>query len=163
MVTVDNLLFALTFTAALGCGLIAGLFFAFSVSVMRALARLPAAQGMAAMQAINVVIINPIFLVVFLGTAAVCVFLIIAALLGWQQTLGTVYLLTGSVLYLVGSLLVTMGFNVPMNESLASVTPTDPDSASLWAGYLTRWTAWNHIRTVAALVAAASLTLALCF
>jgi uncharacterized membrane protein len=153
----------LTFTAALGCGLIAGLFFAFSVSVMRALARLPAAQGMAAMQAINVVIINPIFLVVFLGTAAVCVFLIIAALLGWQQTLGTVYLLTGSVLYLVGSLLVTMVFNVPMNESLAAAAPTAPDSASLWAGYLTRWTAWNHIRTVAALVAAASLTLALCF
>ena len=46
----DNLLFVLTLSSALGCGLIAGVFFAFSAFVMRALARLEPAQGMAAMQ-----------------------------------------------------------------------------------------------------------------
>ena len=73
MATVDRLLFALTLVAALGCGLMAGLFFAFSVSVMKALARLPSAEGIAAMQSINVAIINPVFLAAFFGTAAACV------------------------------------------------------------------------------------------
>jgi uncharacterized membrane protein len=55
---VDRLLFALTLFSALGCGLIGGVFFAFPSFVMNALARLPAAQGIAAMQSINVVVIN---------------------------------------------------------------------------------------------------------
>ncbi len=50
---IDNLLFALTFVSALGCGLMAGVFFAFSAFVMHALARLPPAQGIAAMQSIG--------------------------------------------------------------------------------------------------------------
>jgi uncharacterized membrane protein len=57
---IDHLLFALTLVAALGCGLMAGVFFAFSAFVMKALARLPLAQGIAAMQSINVAVINPI-------------------------------------------------------------------------------------------------------
>jgi uncharacterized membrane protein len=61
--------FVFTLVAALGCGLMAGLFFAFSVAVMKVLARLPSAEVIAAMQAINVAIINPVFLTVFFGTA----------------------------------------------------------------------------------------------
>jgi uncharacterized membrane protein len=45
----DGFLFALTLFAALGCGVVAGVFFAFSAFVMRALASLPALQGIAAM------------------------------------------------------------------------------------------------------------------
>lgn len=48
--------------------------------------------------------------------------------------------LVGSVLYLVGSLLVTIMFNVPRNEALASVAPTDPRGARLWAAYVATWT-----------------------
>jgi hypothetical protein len=59
----------LIFSAVIGAGLNAGLFFIFSVCIMGALARLPAEQGIAAMQAINVVILNPLFLLVFMGTA----------------------------------------------------------------------------------------------
>ena len=127
----DRLRFALTLFAALGCGLIAGVFFAFSTSVMKALARLPSAEGIAAMQFINVVILNPVFLGAFVGTAAACAFL------------------------------VTMVCNVPRNDALAAIAPTDPDSARLWADYVATWTAWNHLRAAAALAAAASLTLAL--
>ena len=54
MAIVDGFLFTLTFVTALGCGLIAGLFFAFSVAVMKALACLPSAGGIAAMQSINI-------------------------------------------------------------------------------------------------------------
>ncbi|MCZ6794067.1 MAG: DUF1772 domain-containing protein [Planctomycetota bacterium] len=162
MASFDNLLFALTLLASLGCGLIAGLFFAFSVAVMRALARLPSAEGIAAMQSINVAIINPIFLAVFFGTAAACALVIIASLLRWCE-LGVVYLVLGSVLYLIGSFLVTVVFNVPKNNALASISPANPDSASLWANYLARWTAWNHVRTVAALAAMAFLIIGLCY
>src|SRR6476646_7433171 len=90
--------------SALGCGLIAGVFFAFSTFVMSALARLPAAQGIAAMQAINITVINPWFMLAFLGTAATCVLLAIFSLLKWQQP-GSSYWLVGSLLYLVGTFL----------------------------------------------------------
>ena len=50
---IDGLLFVLSLFAAIGCAMMAGVF-AFSSFVMKALARLPAEQGVAAMQAINV-------------------------------------------------------------------------------------------------------------
>jgi len=87
----------LTLFAALGCGLMAGLFFAFSVSVMKALARLPPAEGIAAMQSINVAILNPLFGAAFFGTAAACVLVMISSLLWWHAP-GAVYLLVGSAL-----------------------------------------------------------------
>jgi uncharacterized membrane protein len=70
-------------------------------------------------------------------------------------------LLVGGILYLVGALLVTIMFNVPRNEALAAIAPTDPNSASHWARYVAGWTGWNHVRTAAALAAAASFSFAL--
>jgi uncharacterized membrane protein len=162
MAIVDGFLFTLTFVTALGCGLIGGLFFAFSVAVMQALARLPSAGGIAAMQSINSAILNPLFLAVFFGTAAGCALVMITALARWHSP-NSVYLLVGGALYLVGSLLVTVVCNVPKNNALASVAPADPDSAGLWAGYLASWTAWNHVRTVASLASLSSLILGLCY
>src|SRR4029077_7374945 len=103
----DQLLVALTLVAALGCGLVAGVFFAFSTFVMKALARLPSDAGIAAMQSINVVVLNPWFMTAFLGTAAACLLTVIAALLRWHAP-GAVYLFAGGALYLVGTLLVTI-------------------------------------------------------
>jgi uncharacterized membrane protein len=71
---IDRLLFKLTLSSALGCGLMAGFFFAFLICVMNALAHLPAAQGIAAMQSINIAVLNRWFFAVFFGTAAACVF-----------------------------------------------------------------------------------------
>jgi uncharacterized membrane protein len=160
MPTVDQLLFALTLLAALGCGLIGGVFFAFSAFVMKALARLPPSQGIAAMQSINIAVLNPSFLGAFLGTAVICVVALIFSLLRWHER-GAIYLLVGGTLYLVGTLLVTMVCNVPKNDVLASVAPADPGAASVWAGYIASWTAWNHVRTAASLAAAASFSIAL--
>jgi uncharacterized membrane protein len=156
----DVLLFVLTVCSALGCGLMAGTFFAFSSFAMKALGRLPPAQGIAAMQSINVAVIHPVFLGVFLGTAATCAALAVSSLFRWHHP-GAAFLLAGSLLYLAGTFLVTMVFNVPRNNALAAVDPSSAEGARVWASYLSRWTAWNHVRTLAALAAASALTLAL--
>jgi len=152
--------FALTFASALGCGLIAGVLFAFSAFVMKALANLPPAEGIAAMQSINVVIINPLFMVAFLGTALACVALAVSSLFRWNEP-GAVYLLAGSLLYLVGTVAVTGVFNVPWNDKLAAAEADSVDGAKLWHRYVAFWSAWNHVRTAAALAAAVLLTIAL--
>ncbi|PQV62786.1 putative membrane protein [Abditibacterium utsteinense] len=153
--------FPVTLCILLGCGLMAGLFFAFSVCVMKALGQLPPDKGITAMQSINVAILNPVFFTIFFGTAATCALTLVSSFLHWHAP-GARYLFTGSVFYLVGVLLVTVLFNVPMNETLASSNPASHDSAHLWATYLTIWTAWNHVRTIAALAAMALFALALC-
>lgn len=154
-----SLAFAVTITAALGCGLMAGLFFAFSVSVMAALAQRPPAEGMATMQAINVAILNPVFGTVFFGTLLLCVAGAALAVWRWQEP-GAAYLLIGSTLYIVGGVALTVLVNVPLNNALAVAMPASAESASLWADYLSRWTAWNHVRTAACLAALAALIFA---
>jgi len=157
---IENLFFTLTLLSALGCGLMAGVFFIFSNTVMSALARLQPPQGIAAMQSINRTILNPLFFVAFLGTAATSILLAISLLWRWQQP-GAVYLLAGCLLYLVGAILVTIVCNVPMNEALETVEPESVEAANLWTRYLTNWTAWNHVRTVASFLGAVSFILAL--
>ncbi len=160
MTTVQSSIFALELLAALGCGVIGGVFFGFSTFVMKALARLPTAEGIAAMQHINVVVLNAWFLGVFLGTAAASAVAIAVALLRWPMP-GAGYALLGGVLYLAGTLLVTMACNVPRNDALAALVPTAPDAVAAWSTYVATWTFWNHVRTAAAIAAAASFTLAL--
>ena len=159
---IDELIFILTFLSALGSGLMAGFLFAFSVCIMKALSRLPPAQGIRAMQMINVVVLNPVFLSVFVGTAAACVLLGVSSLLTWHQP-DALYRLIGSVLYLVGTMIVTIAFNIPRNEALATVAADSPDGAKRWQQFLREWTIWNHVRTVAALLAAGMFTIALVF
>lgn len=160
MTTVDHLLFALKFFTALGCGLVAGVFFAFSTFVMSALARLQPRESILAMQSINITALNPLFMLALFGTGATCLMLALFSLLKWHQP-GAVYLLVGSLLYLLGTVVVTSAFNVPLNEALALAKPDSPDSAALWTKYLTNWTLWNHVRTITALAAAAFITIAL--
>lgn len=158
--TLEPLLTTATFAAAIGSGLVAGVFFAFSTFVMKALGRLPAAQGMAAMQSINVVVLNPLFLGVFLGTAVACVGIAVGAVWRWDGARGA-WLLAGALLYLIGTFAVTVTCNVPLNDALAAVSPTDPEAPARWADYASRWTTWNHVRTAAAVAATGCLTAAL--
>jgi uncharacterized membrane protein len=160
IVMTNKFLFALTLLSALGCGLIGGVFFAFSTFVMRALAALPTPQGIAAMKSINIAVINPMFLGVFLGTAVGCVILVVSALLTWQHP-GAACVLVGSALYLLGTFLVTTIFNVPRNDALAGLNSASAESARFWAEYVAGWTLWNHVRTIAAIAAAILLVIAL--
>ena len=141
---------------AVGSALIAGVFFAFSTFVMTALSRLPVEQGVAAMQSVNKVILGSLFMPVFLGTAACCVMLVLAWLLHWGGV-DAIGILIGSALYLIGTFIVTMVCNVPLNNELASADRAGAAAAETWARYVRRWTLWNHVRTGAALAAAIAL------
>ncbi len=155
-----DVMFALKVFTVLGTGLVAGVFFAFSSFVMKALARLNPPEGIAAMQLINITVINPLFMTALFGTAVVCLFLVIFSLLKFHHP-ASIYLLVGSLLYIVGTVGVTIAFNVPLNDALAKVAPNSPEGGELWASYLTNWTFWNHVRTVAALVATIVFAIAL--
>jgi uncharacterized membrane protein len=150
----DRIATALTFIAALGSGLMAGLFFAFSNSVMAAFGRLPPANGIAAMNAINVTILNGVFFSVFMGTAIISAVLIVGWFFSWVPS-GGAFALAASIVYLTGIIGVTMVFNVPMNDALAAVQQDSTEGVALWQDYLQRWTMWNHVRTLAGIGAVA--------
>jgi uncharacterized membrane protein len=160
MPLLDPLPFLLTLVAARGCALVGGIFFAFSNFVMKALARIPPASGIAAIQSINIVVLNPLFLTLFLGTAGVCLTLMIVAAWQWRAP-GAICWVAGGILYLLGTVMVTAAFNVPRNDALARIDASAPEAAATWRGYVSSWTSWNHVRTTAALTAAALFTFAL--
>ncbi|MDQ3738943.1 MAG: DUF1772 domain-containing protein [Actinomycetota bacterium] len=156
---IDHYSRTLTLVAAVGSAVAGGVFLAFSTFVMKALRRLPAAQGMSAMQAINRAAPSPIFMTALFGTALVCVALGISAItrIGEDQA---VYELVGSALYLV-CIVLTIAYHVPRNEALAAVDPDSQGAAAVWSRYLAEWTTWNHVRTLTAVAGSAILTVAL--
>jgi uncharacterized membrane protein len=105
-------------------------------------------------------VLNPAFFTAFFGTAALSIVLVFFALVNWSSA-SAVPLLAGSLLYLIGSILVTIAFNVPLNNRLAAVAPESAEGAGLWQHYLKIWTMWNHVRTIASLAAAASFIVVL--
>ena len=147
-------------TALLGSALVGGVFFAFSSFVMKALARIPAESGVSAMQSINVVVINPSFLSVFMGTTAISLALAGLSIKDWGMP-SAPWFLAGSLFYLVGTFLVTGLGNVPLNDQLAAVSTSDSSAIAVWKNYLDRWTLLNTIRTVAATAAMFSFTVGL--
>ena len=148
----------LAVTAALGVALMAGLFFIFSNTIMRALATLPSVNAVAAMQAINKQILNPIFLFVFFLTPFLCLVLLILEIFSASTNL---ILVAATACHLGGAFLVTLSKNVPMNNQLASLNPTDSQTADYWQTYRRRWTFWNHIRTLSCLLSLLGFLLAL--
>lgn len=155
----NHLLFALLLLGAVGSGLVGGIFFAFSTFVMAALDRLPRAQAVAAMQAINVTVLNPLFFTAFFGTAAVALAIGIAAIWTWSGR-DSLLMLAGALAYLAGCILVTMRRNVPLNDRLAR-TAGDADRDAAWRDYNAPWTRWNTVRTVASLAASVAFVLAM--
>jgi uncharacterized membrane protein len=139
----------LALLTALGAATVGGVFFGFSSFVMKALSQLPAEQGVAAMQRINVVVINPWFMGVFMGTLLLSIACGVVALMS-----GSSALLVAGLLYAVGTFGVTMAFNVPRNNRLARLDASSPDAIAYWPSYVREWTRWNHVRTGAALASA---------
>lgn len=159
MTMIENLRLPLILLATVGSAVSGGIFFAFSTFIMQALAQLPSAQGIAAMQAINITVINPWFMMAFFAPAVAGVLLSVSLLFQWQQSIAP-YLLTASLLYLIGTIGTTILGNIPLNDALAIVAPNSVKGSTLWTRYLTNWTFWNHLRTVAALLAATLFGLA---
>jgi uncharacterized membrane protein len=157
--TIARMLDTVTLTAALGAAIIGGVFFAFSNFIMPGLARLTAAHGAGAMQAINVAVLNRWFLGVLLGVGGLCLVIAVAAALD-RHAPGAGLRFAGAALYLVGTVGVTIACNVPRNEALQVVAPHGADIVALWDTYVREWTAWNTVRTAAAIAAAAALMVA---
>ncbi|MFF5987618.1 anthrone oxygenase family protein [Prauserella flavalba] len=153
----DGPLVALTLLAVLGTGLVAGVFFAFSSFVMRALASLPPAQGAAAMQSVNRTVLNPVFLGVFAGTALLSVALVVLSIVRG----GGAWLLAGAVSYLAGTFILTRVVHVPRNDALMRVAADSAEGAEFWTGYVPAWTRWNHVRMLASLTSCAFFVIAL--
>jgi uncharacterized membrane protein len=150
----------LTFVAALGCGVAAGVFFAFSAFVMKGLDRLPAERAVGAMQGINAAAPAPAFMVVLFGTGLACGVLVFRSFFVWGGP-SAVYLLVGGSLYLICAIGLTVFYHVPRNEALDRFEPGGAEAESRWSRYVAGWTAWNHLRFAGALAASASLVMAL--
>jgi len=133
---------------AIGCGLLGGLYLAFSTFIMTSLGRIGQVAGISAMNAINVDIVRSLFMPFFLGTTLVSAVLAGLAIFRWGEP-GALAMMVGGIIYVIGMFVVTMIFNVPLNNALAAVDPSSADAASLWARYLKDWTFWNHVRTIA--------------
>jgi len=148
-------LLLLTVASSVFAGLIGGVFFAFSVFVMRALAQLPPEQGVAAMQRINVTVITPLFLGIFLGTVPLLAVATYVAYRNGASAAVTAWLFAALVVYTVGSVGTTMALNVPRNNRLAGMAATSSEATHYWPVYVKEWLLWNHVRTLASLLAAA--------
>ena len=145
-----------------GAAAIGGVFFAFSAFVLRALSDLPAESGITAMQRINIVVINRVFLGVFIGTAMLSLALAVVAVATWSPPRSAL-LLAAAGLYFFGSFVVTIRFNVPRNNHLARFSAASPEAASYWPAYVREWGMWNHVRTAASLASCACAASAMAF
>ena len=148
--TLGSTLRALTLAGAtLTTGLVAGVFYAYAVSVNLGLAAQPDAAYVAAMQAINEKIQNPLFFLSFFGAA---LFLLAALAVHLPRPrLGRFWLIAlASALYIGGSFLLTVFVNVPLNEELARVAAgaSASELARARAAYEGPWDFWNGVRTV---------------
>lgn len=160
MFTFKNSVYVLTLFGALGSALMAGVFFAFSSFVMKGLNRIPANEAISAMQSINQVVPGSVFGAAFVITPIICLATMILAVCRWNEANGF-YILAGAIIYLITSLLVTIFFNIPLNDSLATIAPNAVDAANFWSDYQETWTNWNHVRTIGAIASTVSFIFAL--
>ncbi|MEG3791802.1 anthrone oxygenase family protein [Lysobacter sp. CCNWLW3] len=156
----DTVISVLLWTGAIGCGLLGGLFFAFSVFIMSALGRIAPASGIAAMNAINRVILRSLFMPLFWATTLAALALGGIATMHWDRP-GSAAMLVGGAAHVLGMFVCTVALNVPLNNALAAVDRAGEAALPVWQRYLRDWTRWNHVRTLGCTVASAMFVLAL--
>lgn len=149
----------LTIAAIVGAGINAGVYLTFSTFTMNGLRRLPASQGAAAMQAINVEAPTAPFMSVFFGTALVSLAVAVLAVIDFEPPSSSMAI-AGAALYL-SSIVITGAYNVPLNDRLAAVDAESHEGAATWNEYQRRWTRGNHVRGLVSGAAAVLLTLSL--
>ena len=143
-----NMLLVITTTIT---GLMAGLFFTWSVSVTPGIGKLPDKEYLASFQAMNRAIINPLFLICFLGTA---ILLPVCTFRQYDQSLPVPFwlLLSASSLYLIFIIGITFVGNIPLNNRLERLdlsSATSEQMAVFRARFENRWNTLNNIRTLA--------------
>ncbi|WP_324754111.1 DUF1772 domain-containing protein [Roseovarius sp. Pro17] len=139
--------------------LVAGVFLAFSDFVLASLSEVRQAGGIQAMQIINRRVMRTIFMVLLIGMSVVSPLLVAYALFGETGRAGP-WIAAGGTIYFVGTFLVTMVFNVPMNIRLDRLDLESVEAADHWQHFVSRWGFWNWVRAIAAALAAACLLIA---
>ena len=148
-----------TVAGAIGAALVGGVFFAFSAFVMPALRRLPAAQGISAMQSINRTAVTAPLMLALFGTAVLSGITVVWAIRSWGQA-SAPWLLAGGLAYLA-AVVITIAANVPLNDSLAGLDPGSAGAPARWAGFTAHWTLWNHLRGAGAVAGSLAFIFAL--
>ena len=153
-----NLTQITTLSAALGAATFGGVLFAFSTFVMPGLDQAPPAAAVSTMQQINRAAPRSLLAFDMVATLALCVVVAVLAVLRMRQHGGTgnILLLVGAALYVV-SFAITAIYHIPRNDAFYSVVANGPHAARAWHDYARPWELWNHVRTGAALAAAASM------
>lgn len=138
--------------AAVGSGVLGGLYLAFSVAVLPALARRPPGEAAELMREVNRVIQNPVFLVLFCGTPLACLLTAVSPLLVGGA--GAVPRIAGGLAGLA-AFVSTVAVNIPLNNRL------DGDGVAAWADFLRGWTPSNHLRVALSVASTALLLVAI--
>jgi uncharacterized membrane protein len=153
----------LTSLAALATAAAGGMMYVFSTFVMRGLDRTGPIEAVTAMRGINAEAnANPAFLLGYFGAPILALVVGVMALVKLNQP-GSWWVLIGAIFAILGAV-ITMAFNVPLNNHLDGVNPvrlTAADAAREWQAYFSTWTAWNHARTATGFVGAALLLIGL--
>lgn len=157
---IEGPLAVITFIAAIASALNAGIFFTFSTFAMDGLKRLPPSQGAAAMQEMNITAVRPPLMIAMFGTALLCVVAAVWAVVDWQSP-ASLYVLVGSIIFVLAIVILTGTYHVPRNDALAVLDPDSPEGVEYWKTYQREWTTANHVRTVAPVITAVLYTLAL--
>ena len=143
-------------TALLGAsivatGLMSGLWYGWTVSVIPGTRHIPDTNYIDTMQHINRAIINPAFIIPFMGiplvigAAAIMQFRAGDSRRGWL-------LVWAAGTYLVGVLGVTIAGNVPLNDALDGFDLTRSNHQAIGTRrttYEAPWNRWHYVRTVA--------------
>ena len=141
-------------------GLVAGLFYSFTVAIVPALRTLKGKEHIAAMQAINTKIENPLFFLSFFGAL---VFLPLTAYL-YRDKPAFPLLVAASILYILGAIGATVFGDIPLNEELAKVeTPkiSEEEAEKIRKEFQGSWKPWMRFHAVRTLAATAATTLVL--
>lgn len=148
----------LTAAAALGSAASGGIFYVFSTFVMRGLDRTGPVDAITAMRGINAEAnANAPFLLFLFGSALLSLIVGVLAVAQISRP-GSWFLLAGAIFGVLG-IIVTMLFNVPLNNHLDTVDLAD--AAAEWQAYFSTWTAWNHVRTATGFLGAVLLLIGL--
>lgn len=133
--------------SVIACALVAGVFLTFSDFVMKSLAASETAGGIESMQIINRKVFKFVFMVLLLGMSALSPLLIGCAYFYVSGSASSWAIADGTI-YLLGVFLVSLVFNVPMNQRLDAMDYASSDAASYWKTYVPVWSFWNYIRAI---------------
>ncbi|MBK7854470.1 MAG: DUF1772 domain-containing protein [Bacteroidetes bacterium] len=146
---------ALMFVTVVFAGLIAGLLFSYQVSVNNGLKALTDAEYVKAMQTIKVSIINPLFIVCFIGL--LFLFPVSSYDLFRQGCMKSFYfMLIACLIYLIGVICVTFFGNIPLNNLLKEfdVAKAMPEEVTtMRKAFEITWNQFHLIRTIASITA----------